>query len=515
MSTVKLKRGTTANWTSQDLVLADGQPGVETTSSGTRLKIGDGTSKWSSLKYVNEDLYLKLSGGTLESGNFVLNVGSGQGKTTLTIMGGGAGKSALQVNGSNVITAQYLSAYDVAFQSELSNYLPLSGGTMTGAIKVSEAGGIWSQGYPTMIGGYGTIQLYDTHNGIVDAHSSSNAKPVVLKGISTPTSSTDAANKSYVDTQVATKQATITGGASTITSSNLTANRALVSSSSGKVTVSTVTSTQLGYLSGVTSSIQTQLNNKASSSHTHNNYLPGYNASTHTIDLNLGSSNLNFEDPINFEQGVRCGGYLTVSGGPLYVSGKNYPHIRNASGTEYVTIGTDTSNQLVIYGGTVRPGGDVQQNLGYSNHRWATIYAANGTIQTSDRSEKSDIHYIKDSTTSIMKTMSLNADTTDNDNKYEYSYDNLLEFIDKLNPVVFSYGKDGIDASLSDNHMDQTQLGLIADDIQDEELFKFVGASIEDDEGKTHLGLKAVPLAVLALSACKNLLQRVKQLESK
>jgi hypothetical protein len=57
------------------------------------------------------------------------------------------------------------------------------------------------------------------------------------------------------------KQATVTGGASTITGSNLTANRALVSNGSGKVAVSAVTSTELGYLDGVTSNIQTQINN--------------------------------------------------------------------------------------------------------------------------------------------------------------------------------------------------------------------------------------------------------------
>lgn len=76
------------------------------------------------------------------------------------------------------------------------------------------------------------------------------------------TSSNDAVNKGQMDTALSAKQATITGGASTITSSNLTANRALVSNSSGKVAVSAVTSTELGYLSGVTSAIQTQLNNK-------------------------------------------------------------------------------------------------------------------------------------------------------------------------------------------------------------------------------------------------------------
>ena len=57
-------------------------------------------------------------------------------------------------------------------------------------------------------------------------------------------------------------QTTITGGATTITSSDLTASRALISNGSGKVDVSDVTSTELGYLDGVTSSIQTQLNGK-------------------------------------------------------------------------------------------------------------------------------------------------------------------------------------------------------------------------------------------------------------
>lgn len=61
------------------------------------------------------------------------------------------------------------------------------------------------------------------------------------------------------------KQANITGAATTITDNNLTANRALISNSSGKVEVSAVTSTELGYLDGVTSNIQTQLNNKLSS----------------------------------------------------------------------------------------------------------------------------------------------------------------------------------------------------------------------------------------------------------
>lgn len=48
-----------------------------------------------------------------------------------------------------------------------------------------------------------------------------------------------------------------------VTVSSLTASRALVTGTSGALSVSAVTTTELGYLSGVTSAIQTQLNSKA------------------------------------------------------------------------------------------------------------------------------------------------------------------------------------------------------------------------------------------------------------
>jgi hypothetical protein len=57
-------------------------------------------------------------------------------------------------------------------------------------------------------------------------------------------------------------QATITGAATTITTSDLTVSRALTSNASGKVAVSATTDTELGYVSGVTSAIQTQIDSK-------------------------------------------------------------------------------------------------------------------------------------------------------------------------------------------------------------------------------------------------------------
>ena len=82
------------------------------------------------------------------------------------------------------------------------------------------------------------------------------------------------------------KQDTITGGASTITSSNLTANLALVSDASGKVAVSEVTSTELGYLDGVTSNIQTQLDSKLSTAP-----VTSVNSKTGAVELSASDVN--------------------------------------------------------------------------------------------------------------------------------------------------------------------------------------------------------------------------------
>ena len=50
----------------------------------------------------------------------------------------------------------------------------------------------------------------------------------------------------------------IAGAVSTVTTSDLTADRAVISNGSGKLAISAVTSTEVGYLDGVTSAIQTQ-----------------------------------------------------------------------------------------------------------------------------------------------------------------------------------------------------------------------------------------------------------------
>jgi hypothetical protein len=99
----------------------------------------------------------------------------------------------------------------------------------------------------------------------LDGVTASTAELNILDGVTASTAEINYVDgvTSAIQTQIESKQATITGAATTIVSDDLTASRALVSDGSGKVAASTVTTTTLGYLTGVTSAIQTQIDTKA------------------------------------------------------------------------------------------------------------------------------------------------------------------------------------------------------------------------------------------------------------
>ena len=111
------------------------------------------------------------------------------------------------------------------------------------------------------------------------------------------------------------KQNTITGAATTIDTENLTSSRALVSDGNGKVAVSGVSSTELGYLKGVSGNVQTQLNGKSSTSHTHNKIDSRGPVSelTGTAD----ASGLQMYEAYN-------NGYPATYGNLLHLKGKNH-----------------------------------------------------------------------------------------------------------------------------------------------------------------------------------------------
>ena len=120
---------------------------------------------------------------------------------------------------------------------------------------------------------------------------------------------------SDIQTQINTKQASITGGATTIATSNLSTYRALISNGSGKVAVSDVTSTELGYLDGVTSAIQTQINNAGGGAFT----VSGSN--TYHSGGYVGVNKTNPAERLDVNGGVKLGSAAGTANGTIQWTG--------------------------------------------------------------------------------------------------------------------------------------------------------------------------------------------------
>jgi len=144
-------------------------------------------------------------------------------------------------------------------------------------------------------------------------------------------------------------QNSITGAASTITTSNLTASRALSSDASGKVAVSTTTSAELGYLSGVTSAVQTQINSKVAKS-----------GDTMTGALNLGPTGVS----------AGSGGLLKLS--ELAANGTNFVALKAPD-----SIAADTTWTLPSADGT---SGQMLTTNGSGTLSWGNATATTGTL---------------------------------------------------------------------------------------------------------------------------------------
>lgn len=189
---------------------------------------------------------------------------------------------------------------------------------------------------------------------------------------------------SAIQTQLNNKQATVTGGATTITSSNLTADRVLVSSGAGKVDVTSITDVEVGWLSGATGPIQGQLDNKIDGTMASTripygvdaNSLTSEAAITYDATLNLqiitnaastattsiGGGELQFDDISNSDD-------LTINNAGISSTGKGTMFIGNNSGTLELSA---TSSIFLTPSSLVEVTGGVDAS--------GAMYAANITI---------------------------------------------------------------------------------------------------------------------------------------
>lgn len=202
----------------------------------------NGTS-WDELSIGSASLVVKLNGGTSEGTNMFTYNGTSAKTINITPSSIGAAAS------SHTHTKSQITDFPTSMKNP--NALKFAG-AVTGSYDGSSAV---------------TITIPNTAN---------TAKSLIVTLNGGTTEGTDkftfngSAEKSIniTPSTIGAAAATHTHNVSNIT--GLTTGRAMVSDANGHPSVSSVTATELSYLDGVTSSVQTQLNNKAVLNHTHN-----------------------------------------------------------------------------------------------------------------------------------------------------------------------------------------------------------------------------------------------------
>ena len=171
------------------------------------------------------------------------------------------------------------SAGESHFQAPIADLSTIRSGASTGATAVQPASlaSVATSGSYSDLSNKPTIPtVYDAtltiqKNGTTIKTFTANASSDVTCNITVPTQASDISAEPAI---------------------SLTASRAVVSNSSGKLTTSSVTSTELGYVSGVTSAIQTQINAKQDA------LVSGTNIKTVNNTNLLGSGNINISTTV-------------------------------------------------------------------------------------------------------------------------------------------------------------------------------------------------------------------------
>jgi hypothetical protein len=297
------RRGTADQWTSADPILASGEIGFESDTS--QFKIGDGTNHWSDLSYFKnlEDL-----GGTLDdyipltqkdAANGVATLDS-SGQVPFSQLGNIIDGAPGALNTLNELAAAIddNSTFASAITTSLGGKLSLTGGTMTGSIDMGQ-GPITNLPTPEGSNHAATKGYVDSEVGsLSDTVSDIDGRLTAAEGtvdsvptlISTAKSEAISDSSAAADTKVSdhnsdttnvhgisdtsalvtlTGTQTLTGKTISAADNTVTINAADitdVTASASELNIldgATLTVTELNYVGGVTSAIQTQIDAKA------------------------------------------------------------------------------------------------------------------------------------------------------------------------------------------------------------------------------------------------------------
>ena len=201
----------------------------------------------------------------------------------------------------------------------------------------------------------------------------------------------------------------------------------------------------------------------------------------------------------------------------------------NATSYRNTTIGSDATGSFIVYddtaaayrmvissAGNTQPGADNAYSLGVSGTRWSAVWAANGTIQTSDEREKKEI---VDSDLGLdfvnqLRPVSFKWKVGQNVVTSEVVKD------EEGNPILDEKGNEKIESVITPREGKRTHYGLIAQEVEKLLDGKDFGGFIHDKDTDTK-GLRYdqfVPILIKSIQEqqeqIKSLTEQVEALKS-
>jgi hypothetical protein len=191
---------------------------------------------------------------------------------------------------------------------------------------------------------------------------------------------------------------------------------------------------------------------------------------------NNGDESVNYIDMgINSSTNAAAGILGGINTAYLFSTGNNFVignYTNNKDLLFFTTFSNNRTERLRITStGTVQPGADNASTLGTSSLRWSTVYAANGTIQTSDARLKTNIQDLN------------------------YGLKEVLA----MHPVRYNW---------KEKPTTDKKIGLIAQDVK-----KLVPEVVSGNEQKENLGMNYAELVPVLINAIKEQQKQIDDLK--
>jgi hypothetical protein len=196
------------------------------------------------------------------------------------------------------------------------------------------------------------------------------------------------------------------------------------------------------------------------------------NGSSSTVYIDMGINSQGYSSGSSSILNGSNTAYIYATGSHFYIGNgaqnKDLIFFTNTGAT-----GADGTERARVTSTSFQPGSNNNYSLGTSSLKWTAVYATNGTIQTSDKRLKTNIH------------------------RLPYGLKEIL----RMHPVEYNW---------KTNPNGESKIGLIAQDVR-----QLIPEVVVGDETKENIGMNYAELVPVLINAIKEQQQQIEELKKK